>query len=518
MISEKRRMHPVALITNILKELKDSIIPIVMLVVIGGKGEDASFLDKLFVFIIPAVIFSFSIISGLIKWLRFTYRLEEGELRIEHGLFVRKKRYIPFERVQSITTSEGILHRIFGLVKINIETAGGGVGESEAALTAITKEEANTIKQIVKKAKDQHKQKAETEIEETDESREISVVEEQKQFIYSMSYRDIFIFSLTSGGALGIIGALVAFILQFDEILPVDTIITEFQDFVKHGIVMVAIVTLFAIVVAYIIAIIRTMLKYANFRVEKTEENLIISSGLLEIKQVTVPLKRVQGIEIKEGLFRRMFGYAAIHVISAGGSTIDGESGAIMISPLIKKVEIAAIIQKCLPEYQINVSFHPVPERAKTRYIMRPFYRLIIPVIIGAYFFNPWGYLLFLLLPLFMFFGYLSYQFAGWNITGNQLVLRHRFLNANTSYMFKHRIQSLDISQNWLQKRKSLRSVSAVIMSGLGGAGGDTIDMDKDEAMQIFMWYSKTEQQSKLANVNKELEKFNETSDVHKDC
>ncbi len=45
-----------------------------------------------------------------------------GEFRIESGVFVRKKRYIKFDRIHGIDISEGIIQRVFSLVKLNIET------------------------------------------------------------------------------------------------------------------------------------------------------------------------------------------------------------------------------------------------------------------------------------------------------------------------------------------------------------------------------------------------------------
>ena len=93
-------------------------------------------------------------VSGIIKWKRFRYWFEEDELRIEYGLFVKKKRYIPFERIQSLNYTEGIFHRPFGLVKVKVETAGGGATkEADAELTAITKAAAEQIKQEMLQAK-----------------------------------------------------------------------------------------------------------------------------------------------------------------------------------------------------------------------------------------------------------------------------------------------------------------------------------------------------------------------------
>ena len=95
-------------------------------------------------------------ITGIIKWKRFVYWFEDDELRIEHGVFVKKKRYIPFDRIQSLDYTEGILHRPLKLVKVKVETAGGSASinaKSEAELTAITKEAADRIEVVISEAK-----------------------------------------------------------------------------------------------------------------------------------------------------------------------------------------------------------------------------------------------------------------------------------------------------------------------------------------------------------------------------
>src|SRR4051794_19731273 len=111
-MSEPKRLHPVAAVVNVLKSLKELILPLIFIFLFGGNGSGFS----LWKVSIAGVFILFPLIMGVLSWLRFTYRVEEGELRIESGLFVKKKRYIPFERIQSLDLSEGILQRPFGLV------------------------------------------------------------------------------------------------------------------------------------------------------------------------------------------------------------------------------------------------------------------------------------------------------------------------------------------------------------------------------------------------------------------
>ncbi len=65
---------------------------------------------------------------NVLAWRRFTYRMEDDEFRVESGVITKKKKYISLERIQTVNTSEGIFQRIFGLVRVQIETAGGTDG------------------------------------------------------------------------------------------------------------------------------------------------------------------------------------------------------------------------------------------------------------------------------------------------------------------------------------------------------------------------------------------------------
>ena len=136
---EPKRLHPIFIVITIGKRIKDLLFTFIALFFIGNKGNGG----WIFLLGAAAIAVISIIIMSILSWLRYTYRLEQEELRIEYGVFVRKKRYIPFERIQSLDISEGLLQRMFGMVKLQIETAGGsGADEAEAVLAAISKEEA----------------------------------------------------------------------------------------------------------------------------------------------------------------------------------------------------------------------------------------------------------------------------------------------------------------------------------------------------------------------------------------
>ena len=61
-----------------------------------------------------------------LEWLRSTYRVEGGALRLEEGVLARKLRVIPFDRIQQVDLVRKPLHRLLGVATLRVETAGGG--------------------------------------------------------------------------------------------------------------------------------------------------------------------------------------------------------------------------------------------------------------------------------------------------------------------------------------------------------------------------------------------------------
>ncbi|WP_066060028.1 PH domain-containing protein [Robertmurraya korlensis] len=476
-MSNSKRLHPISAVTNFFKQLKELIVPFVAFFVFGTRASEGDL--WFFGGSIAVVLVVLGI--GVLNWLRFSYRLEEGELRMEYGLLVRKKRYIPFDRIQSLDFSEGILHRPFGLVKVKVETAGSSGADAEAVLTAITKEEANWIKETIAQAKN-------TLAEETMDTKVEDIVEEN--VIYKISFKELLLLATTSGGVGVVLSALVAFLSQLDDFIPYESAYREVEKMISNGVVIIAVLVFLGFLFAWMVALIGTMVKYAQFTVKKTEREIIISRGLLEKRQITIPLNRIQAVRISENILRQPFGLCSVHIISAGGSVRNTEGSKVMLLPAVKRVEVATILGDHLPISTPVLPFNKLPKRAFPRYLIRGSL-MVVPVFIAAVaIFKLWGLLS---IVLFLFSGiwsYLKYKDAGWSIEGQQLNIQYRSLIKNTLFMKKHNVQSLDYKESIFQKRKNLASMTSLIKSGMGAVGGTIVDIEKEEAKEIYQWYS----------------------------
>ncbi|PLR77299.1 hypothetical protein CU633_11025 [Bacillus sp. V3-13] len=475
---EAKRLHPISTLHNFSRNLKELIVPFIIFVFLGGNGTNA---DLVFWLIsIGSVLLVLA--GGVLSWLRFTYRVEDGELRIEHGIIIRKKRYIPFERIQSLDYSEGIFHRPFGLVKVKVETAGGmGLNEPEAVLTAITKAEADAIQQILMSAKNNRR----TTVDKLNETEE--------ELIYKITPSELLLLASTSGGVGVVISAVIAFFFQFDEIIPYRRLFAGFERFIQSGIVFVSTLIFIGFIIAWVLAVIGTMFKYADFTVKRINDDLVISRGLLEKRQTTIPLKRIQAVRIRENLIRQSLGYASVSLESGGGSFEKGDESQVLLLPVIRKNKVAGLLQNVLNDYHLEAIFVPAPQRAKARYVTRGLLIAFPFAVVPAFFFHPWGYLSLLLFFPAAIWSLLMYKDAGWNLENQQLALRYRGLVKNTVYMKKTRIQSLSNQESYFQKKKDLATVEAFVISGIGAGGGKVVDIEKHDAIQIYKWYSGTD-------------------------
>lgn len=489
MSNEIYRLHPVSAIISSVKALKSMILPVAIIIISNGFNFSFNFRSEYFfetvlLFGVWGVAAVLALVGGIVKWRTFVYWFEDGELRVKYGLFVKKKRYIPFERIQSLNYHEGIFHRIFGLVKVQVETAGNKGGKPEAELTAIRKNAADVIEQEMRRAKTQVAKHLDEE-----QSPEQQVGEITAPAIYHMSMRDLLVLATTSGGIGVVLSGLAAIVSQFSDIIPYDEVFHELADFAKVGAFLVAVMVMFVLIVAWLVSVVITLVNYYDYTVRIEDEKLMITKGLLEKKRITLPLNRIQAIRIVENPLRQVFGFATVVVESAGGNGENGRDKKIALFPLIKKQDCLQTLVQLFPEMNWQPEFTRAPKRARPFFYRIDFFWLV--PIIGAcsYYFYPYGLLSLLLIPLSILLGVWQHRTAGYMIDGKQLAMQYRIFSRITLFMEKKRIQSMESSQTYFQKRKQVMSIKATVMSGMSGMTGNVPSIEQRDAETILSWY-----------------------------
>ena len=482
------RLHPISAVITSVKALKNMILPVAIIIITNGFNfsfnfRSPYFIETILLFGVWGGAAVLALIAGVVKWRTFVYWFENGELHIRYGLFVKKKRYIPFERIQSLNYHEGIFHRLFRLVKVQVETAGSKNGKPEAELTAIPKSQADAIELEMQRAKIKENNISELESIVTPAEKTIAPV------IYRMSIRDLVVLATTSGGIGVVLSGLLAVVSQFSDIIPFDKLFHELGNFVKVGIFLMALTVMFGLMLAWLFSVAITIVNYYEYTVRIEDEKLIITKGLLERKRITLPLNRIQGVRIVENPLRQLTGFATVFVESAGGNGENSADKKIALFPLIRRKECFEVLVGLFPDVNWEPHLIRSPKRARAFFYRIDFVWLLPMIGVCIYFFYPYGLLSLLFIPISLLLGVWQYKTAGYSLDDKRLIMQYRIISRFTFFMEKKRIQSLQSSQTYFQKRENVMSVKATVMSGMTGTTGNVQSIEKQDVEKIFAWY-----------------------------
>ncbi len=503
-MSEFKRQHPVAAISKVLTTIKQNFVTIVILLFIGTSNTEGYFLY----FLLGGI--AITLISGVFSWWMFKYRVEGDELQIKKGVLVKSNMYMSKDRIQVIDITEGVLQRMFGLVQLEVKTAGGGT--DTATISAISRDEAEAMRTELRNKRNGSASPGQDEDIEDSETDAYAENEDEIISTWKLSTKDLVYAAFTSGNFGLIASILGAASGQLDEFINEETIEYVYEALPGYNdVTLIVGIVLVIFIISWALSFLGVIFRYSDFRLEKTSEELIITSGLLERKHITVPFDRIQAVRFIEGVIRQPFGYGMINVESAGyDQTQQGRS--IVLVPFISASNVSAFLNEFLEEYdEPEYSIKP-PKRTLFRYLRRPNYVLILLVPIVWYFIE-YGWLSLLLIPLATYLGWLQYRDAAVGLGDRILRMRYRVLSRTTALVKKKRVQNIESSQNPFQQMKNIQNLKAVAASGAGGLGLEISDLDNEDSFNILRWLvsnpeTKTEENPKAErwSINQNLE------------
>lgn len=475
-MSEFKRQHPVAAVEKVFTIVKQNLFTFAILIYFGSQDTESQF----FIYGIGATVI-LTFFAGIAGYFRFTYRVIDNELQIRKGIFVRKQIFLTKDRIQVIDLTEGLLQRIFGLVKVEVKTAGGGT--ESATLSAVTLDEANSIKESLK-APDT---KMDSNVEADGVVQEVQSAETLENEVWKLSGGDLIKAALTSGN-IGLIASFIGlFGGQLDLFITEENIeyITKLLPGIDSDAVVVPLIifVVLVIIISWIISFVGVLLRFSDFKIEKQKDELHISSGLIERKHSTVPFNRIQGLRFVEGIIRQPLGYGMLYVESAGFEQ-NQQQRSIVIAPFISRSELPSFLKTFINDLEETESSVKPPKKSLFRYLRRPNY-ILLPLIPILYFNIDLLWLLLLLIPLLTLLGWLRFKDASVEWSNNLVLVRSRNL-ARTSILFiKKRAQAFEYSTNPFQRRKDLSTIEFTIASGSGGKQIKVKDLSAEDVDRV---------------------------------
>jgi putative membrane protein len=391
----------------------------------------------------------------------YEYRLDADTFDIYSGVFSRREREIPFERIQNVDIAQNVIQRALGIAEVRLETAGGG-GGSEASLRYVSRQEATRLQELISRRKSG--ETAERDPGATDD------------ILFELDNREL--------GILGVTSANVRLLGLLSGLFLIGSPIAAEQVSPRLGILLFLgpALAVAALVALWLLSGVQAVLRYYGFRLLRHDEELRYQRGLLQQYDGTIPLSKIQTLMIRENLLARAVGYGSLAIETAGyapGQDSNVEA-AVPIAKRDRVFELARTIEDIG-----EPAFTRPPKRARLRYVAR--YTIVVGIVtglLGGYQYlsgnlSFWyaGALLWLLVPPA---AHLKWTNIGYYTDDNYVITRSGFWTRRTTIVPYFRVQTVSSSQTIFQRRRDLATL--VVDTATSGSfwGGDAVALDID--------------------------------------
>lgn len=479
------RLHPLTIAFGLLKAAR-SLIYVIPLIWFGNKAYGLTLL---------MLIIGSTILTALVRYFSFRYRIEGNELITQQGLLERKHRSIPLERIQEIRVEQGVLHRVFDVVDAKIETGGGG--GAEASLSVLSRAEVERLRQAVfERAARIRADARQTTAATQPESREPELV-----VIRQLGLKDLLLIGLTTNhliSALALAGALWNFA---DDILPESIyrragnyLVRETERLIAQDVATTIVLTILSIVAVVVIglifSIVGTIIRFYGFTFSRSGEDLHRRYGLFTRRSSSLPRRRIQVLKIEEKMFRRWCGLATLRADTSGShrDRHDDDTGRDVLLPIAPRREIDGLLTTFFPDFGADqAEWRRVSRLAIRRGVIKG---AIVCALIAALSFATGRQAISLwplaLLPVIWFVSVARYRHLGYALGERYFRTRRGWLGRSTHIVPINKIQAVEIYQSPFDRRLGLATLSVDTAGQAYTGGGPHINnLPIDEARAI---------------------------------
>lgn len=324
------RLHPLTVVVELPRVIRQLFLAIVVVAVNLMSGQMS---EEIGIEAGLAILGLLVIVPAAVRYYSFGYAIHDGKLLVRSGLLRKTMRTIPLDRIQNINIKRPILHRVLGLVDLEIETAAGA--QAEAIISALSEEAAHVLKARLL----------------GNEATNFSRLQrpDDRVVIYKPTNMELLLVGASENRA----GAMIAAVAGLGFLQPM---IEKFVDSAGEqavrslrsanfdgGRLFLIGFGLF-LIVGWLISIASAFVKYYNFELSEMKGKLRRSYGLINHFENTLPIKRIQTVHIDQNFVQKWLKICKMSVATAGGmtegSSSNGQDGQpqVMTTPLLTPV------------------------------------------------------------------------------------------------------------------------------------------------------------------------------------
>ena len=423
-----RRLHPAGIAIYAVQALGRALVPlgvIFVLSLLGGRGG----VDWTRTVIYGVIGIGAATLAGYVRWSTTTYAIEGGAIHHHTGVIRHEDTDVPLARVEALDVQQGPLQRLFGVYAVDVQTGGAGKG-GEVALPALGPEAVRELREVV--------------------GAPAPVVDEATRL--RLSFGSLLVTALTAA-QLGVLLPVLAFGFQVlqqaaeegdgrDAARALPDTMGEWL--LAGGVLLGA---------AWALSVAGAGVAFAGFTVARDGDRLRIRRGLLSRREATIPVARVRAVRVVEGVLRRPFGLATLHMEVTGYA--DEAAVARTLFPLLRTRSVFGALERLLPELADEPGgLSRPPGRAWRRYLLLPSLSALLAGAIAAVWLSSVWPLAALVVGAL--YGQARWHAAGWRLRDDRLAIRTLRVARITVLAPSSNRESHELAQSLLQRRARL--------------------------------------------------------------
>lgn len=299
----------------------------------------------LFAFVLP-------LIGGYFNWRYTRFVIDDEQVRIERRFISHRSDRIAFSKIQSVDIRQPLVARLLGLAGLHIDV---GSGDQAKSIEFLPRERAYQLRDyLIARAQGSHPTVAAVAAQPVGDAFQDAGATDHT-IVRVPNQRLIASIAVSSGTLTALLLAAIGFgtaaLLGRPEVL--------FSS-------VFALPWLFGLGSM----VINRLRNEYNFTLTAAGQGGVrVTRGLTSLVSQTIPLRRIQGIDITRPLLWRPFGWRRVRLdvlgLGAGGDSDEQLSSAILL-PVGTQDEVAAVLRAVWPQVQLErLDLHSIPRRAR---------------------------------------------------------------------------------------------------------------------------------------------------------
>ncbi|MEO6683748.1 MAG: PH domain-containing protein [Ginsengibacter sp.] len=408
-------------------------------------------------------------IVGYLMYRHFLFYIDEEheEFILEKGIFNKEKILLQFSKIQQVNINQSFIQRFINVYEVEIETAGSA--KNEVKIKAVTKQTAEYLQKRLLEAKPNQV------VLNSEDSTEPSLHETVLEAPIKISILSLIKIALTSDYIKSLLLILAFFATIYNNLKDIFYKETEMEnEFVEYvsslsGSQYLILIMATIILLVVLFNLLRFLIVYFDFTIRKKGQSMQFSYGLLNTKNTTIQLSKVQVVKLVTNFFQRKLNLTRMF-ISQTSSNIHSDKKATLQLPGFSKEEAEKIIQLLFGAQPIK-GIVVKPTIRKVFASVNKF--ILVPVVIAFVFFWIEGsWLPFIIgLPIYLvivsvliYFSYLNNRLY---VHEKFIILKSGIWDIQTEIIEPYKIQAITTRQFYWHEKSNVGHVT------LHTAGGD---------------------------------------------